>query len=127
MALIEALKDEDQKLIWITADSGNGKTHLLSSLCNEYDSFDKRIQYLNMDEIKDYSSEIIEGLEGLDLIAIDAMDSVIGQHSWEEKLMHLYESILNTNTRLIIASKETPKGLDFKIDRKSTRLNSSHQ
>ena len=29
--------------------------------------------------------------------------------------MHLYESILNTNTRLIIASKETPKGLDFKI------------
>ena len=48
-ALIEALKDEDQKLIWITADSGNGKTHLLSSLCNEYGSFDKRIQYLNMD------------------------------------------------------------------------------
>ena len=30
-----------------------------------------------MDEIKDYSSEIIEGLEGLDLIAIDAMDSVL--------------------------------------------------
>ena len=48
-ALVEALKDEDQKLIWIAADSGNGKTHLLSSLCNEYDSLDKRIQYLNMD------------------------------------------------------------------------------
>jgi len=124
-ALIEALKDEDQKLIWITADSGNGKTHLLSSLCNEYDSFDKRIQYLNMDEIKDYSSEIIEGLEGLDLIAIDAMDSVIGQHSWEEKLMHLYESILNTNTRLIIASKETPKGLDFKIPDLASRFSLS--
>ena len=121
-ALVEALKDEDQKLIWIAADSGNGKTHLLSSLCNEYDSLDKRIQYLNMDEIKDYPSEIIDGLEGLDLIALDAMDAVIGQHSWEGKLMHLYEGILNTNTRLIIASKETPKGLDFKIPDLASRF-----
>ena len=96
-ALVEALKDENQKLIWIAADSGNGKTHLLSSLCNEYDSLDKRIQYLNMDEIKDYPSEIIDGLEGLDLIALDAMDSVIGQHSWEGKLMHLYDCLLYTS------------------------------
>ena len=75
-----------------------------------------------MDEIKDYPSEIIDGLEGLDLIALDAMDSVIGQHSWEGKLMHLYEGILNTNTRLIIASKETPKGLDFKIPDLASRF-----
>ncbi|MCH2651856.1 MAG: DnaA regulatory inactivator Hda [Gammaproteobacteria bacterium] len=113
--LIEALKDEGQRLIWIAGESGNGKTHLLSSLCNEYDSANKRIQYLNMEEAKDYSPEIIDGLEALDLIAIDAFDSVAGEYSWEEKFMHLYESILNVNTRLIIASKNTPKGLDFKI------------
>ena len=47
---------------------------------------------------------------------------MIGQHSWEEKLIHLYESILNTNTRLIIASKETPKGLDFKIPDLASRF-----
>lgn len=36
--------------------------------------------------------------------------------------MHLYEGILNTNTRLIIASKETPKGLDFKIPDLASRF-----
>ena len=45
-----------------------------------------------MEEAKDYSPEIIDGLEALDLIAIDAFDSVAGEYSWEEKFMHLYES-----------------------------------
>jgi len=39
--------------------------------------------------------------------------------------MHLYESILTTNTRLIIASKETPKGLDFKIPDLASRFSLS--
>ena len=81
-ALIDALNAQDQKLIWITAETGNGKTHLLSSLCNQYDLDNKRIQYLNMKDSDDYSPEIIEGLEGLDLIAIDDIDCVIGQYTW---------------------------------------------
>jgi len=121
-ALIDALKGEDQKLIWIAGESGNGKTHLLSSLCNQYDINNKRIQYLSMAEAKDYSPEIIEGLEGLDLIAIDDLDCVVGQYTWEEKLMHLYESILSSSSRLIVASKETPKGLSFKIPDLASRF-----
>ncbi len=121
-ALIDALKGEDQKLIWIAGESGNGKTHLLSSLCNQYDINNKRIQYLSMAEAKDYSPEIIEGLEGLDLIAIDDLDCVVGQYTWEEKLMNLYESILSSSSRLIVASKETPKGLSFKIPDLASRF-----
>ena len=121
-ALIDALNAQDQKLIWITAETGNGKTHLLSSLCNQYDIDKKRIQYLSMNDSDDYSPEIIEGLEGLDLIAIDDIDCVIGQYTWEEKLMVLYESILNSNTRLIMASKKTPKGLSFQIPDLASRF-----
>lgn len=121
-ALIDALNAQDQKLIWITAETGNGKTHLLSSLCNQYDLDNKRIQYLSMNDSDDYSPEIIEGLEGLDLIAIDDIDCVIGQYTWEEKLMVLYESILNSNTRLIMASKKTPKGLNFQIPDLASRF-----
>ena len=121
-ALIDALNAQDQKLIWITAETGNGKTHLLSSLCNQYDLDNKRIQYLSMKDSDDYSPEIIEGLEGLDLIAIDDIDCVIGQYTWEEKLMVLYESILNSNTRLIMASKKTPKGLNFQIPDLASRF-----
>ena len=47
-ALIDALNDEGQKLVWITGETGNGKTHLLSSLCKQYDLDNKRIQYLSM-------------------------------------------------------------------------------
>ena len=121
-ALIDALNAQDQKLIWITAETGNGKTHLLSSLCNQYDLDNKRIQYLSMKDSDDYSPEIIEGLEGLDLIAIDDIDCVIGQYTWEEKLMVLYESILTSNTRLIMASKKTPKGLNFLIPDLASRF-----
>ena len=121
-ALLDALNAQDQKLIWITAETGNGKTHLLSSLCNQYDLDNKRIQYLSMNDSDDYSPEIIEGLGGLDLIAIDDIDCVIGQYTWEEKLMVLYESILNSNTRFIIASKKTPKGLNFQIPDLASRF-----
>ena len=75
-----------------------------------------------MKDSDDYSPEIIEGLEGLDLIAIDDIDCVIGQYTWEEKLMVLYESILNSNTRLIMASKKTPKGLNFQIPDLASRF-----
>ena len=73
-----------QKLIWITADSGNASSLLVmnDSLINTHS------RYLNMDEIK--FSEIIEELEGLDLIA-----RCHGCNDWTaflgEKLMHLYE------------------------------------
>ena len=36
-ALIDALNAQDQKLIWITAETGNGKTHKKSSLCTQYE------------------------------------------------------------------------------------------
>ena len=55
--LIDALKDENQKFIWVTGDSGTGKTHLLSALCNQYAIQGKRIQYLSMiqsDDLLEY-------------------------------------------------------------------------
>ena len=120
--LIDALKDGNQKFIWITGDSGTGKTHLLSALCNQYAIQRKRIQYLSMTQSDDYTPDIIDGLGGLRLIAIDDAEFVIGQFSWEEKLMNLYESIIGSETRLVIGSKQTPKAMNFSIPDLASRF-----
>ena len=120
--LIDALNDRNQKFIWVTGDSGTGKTHLLSALCNQYAMQGKRIQYLSMIESEDYTPSIIDGLSGLRLIAIDDAEYVIGQFSWEEKLMNLYETIIGSETRLVIGSKQTPKAMNFSIPDLASRF-----
>jgi len=121
-AVIDSIKDDRNKLIWIAGLQGTGKTHILQATVNYMDDGDNRLLYLPMEESKDFTPDILDNLNQFDLVAIDDIENVIGDFSWEEQLLILYEELIHTKCRILISSSDTPQGLRFKLPDLASRF-----
>ena len=121
-AVIDSIKDDKNKLIWIAGFQGSGKTHILQATVNYMDTGDNRLLYLPMRESKDFTPDILDNLNQFDLVAIDDIENVIGNFAWEEQLLILYEELIHTKSRILISSSDTPQGLSFKLPDLSSRF-----
>lgn len=120
--VIDSIKDDKNKLIWIAGLKGTGKTHILQATVNYMDDGDNRLLYLPMVESKDFTPDILDNLNQFDLVAIDDIENVIGDFSWEEQLLILYEELIHTKCRILISSSDTPQGLRFKLPDLASRF-----
>jgi len=120
--VIDSIKDDKNKLIWIAGPEGTGKTHILQATVNYMDDGDNRLLYLPMVESKDFTPDILDNLNQFDLVAIDDIENVIGDFSWEEQLLILYEELIHTKCRILISSSDTPQGLRFKLPDLASRF-----
>ena len=113
LEIYQSLQANVQKFLWISGVKGSGKTHLLQA------SFHRCIRLLNpslyipMQEFKNFSPDLLNDLDHLNLICIDDIEFILGNEVWERKLLDLYERLQVTDTNLVIASHEPPKGLNF--------------
>ena len=120
--VIDSIKDDKNKLIWIAGLQGSGKTHILQATINYMDDGINRLLYLPMRESKDFTPDILDNLDQFDLVAIDDIENVIGDFSWEEQLLILYEELIHTKSRIIVSSSDTPQGLNFKLPDLASRF-----
>tara|TARA_B100000959_G_scaffold198561_1_gene207708 strand:- start:1560 stop:2201 length:642 start_codon:yes stop_codon:yes gene_type:complete len=121
-AVINSIKDDKNKLIWIAGPQGSGKTHILQATVNYMDDHNNRLLYLPMRESKDFTPDILDNLDQFDLIAIDDIENVIGDFFWEEQLLILYEELIHTKSRILVSSSDTPQGLNFKLPDLASRF-----
>ena len=78
--LVSLLKDSDflgDLFIYGTKESG--KTFLLQAMCNFYSSMTKSSLYVPLKKVMNYSVEIFESLENIDLICVDVIEQVISK------------------------------------------------
>ena len=120
--VIDSIKDDKNKLFWIAGLQGSGKTHILQATINYMDNGINRLLYLPMRESKDFTPDILDNLDQFDLVAIDDIENVIGDFSWEEQLLILYEELIHTKSRILISSSDTPQGLSFKLPDLASRF-----
>ena len=120
--VIDSIKDDNNKLLWIAGLKGSGKTHILQATINYMDNGINRLLYLPMRESKDFTPDILDNLDQFDLVAIDDIENVIGDFSWEEQLLILYEELIHTKSRILISSSDTPQGLSFKLPDLASRF-----
>ena len=109
----QSLQANVQKLLWIAGIKNSGKTHLLQATFHHCISLSKSSLYIPMREFDQFSPEILDDLDQLHLICIDDIEFILGNQVWERKLLDLYERIQTTETHLVIASHESPKGINF--------------
>ena len=121
--VVDSLRDEKNQLIWLAGLEGFGKTHLLHAFLNSHEHENKKVLYLPMSESQDFTPDILDNLAQYDLVAIDDIENIIGDMTWEEQLLKFYEDSYSTRNKILITANDTPKGLNFLLPDLSSRFN----
>ena len=122
-SVVDSLRDEKNQLIWLAGLEGFGKTHLLHAFINSHEHENKKVLYLPMSESQDFTPDILDNLAQYDLVAIDDIENIIGDMTWEEQLLKFYEDSYSTRNKILITAHDTPKGLNFLLPDLSSRFN----
>ena len=122
-SVVDSLRDEKNQLIWLAGLEGFGKTHLLHAFLNSHEHENKKVLYLPMSESQDFTPDILDNLAQYDLVAIDDIENIIGDMTWEEQLLKFYEDSYSTRNKILITAHDTPKGLNFLLPDLSSRFN----
>ena len=125
LEIYQSLQANTQKLLWIAGIKGSGKTHLLQAAFHRCIRLSNSSLYVSMQEFEELSPGILNDLEQLDLVCIDDIEFILGNQIWERKLLDLYERIQTTDTHLVIASNESPKGINFFLPDLASRFSMS--
>lgn len=121
-ALHELIRGDGERQIYLCANKGEGLSHLLQACCYEAHQLHISSVYLPLANLVHLSPEMLEGLEMLDLICIDDLESIAGLTDWEEEFFHLYNRVHDRNGRIVMAAHHLPKDLSIKLPDLASRL-----
>ncbi len=121
-ALRRLVKGTGEPFIYLWGQAGVGCSHLLQAACHEADGYGLSAVYLPMEELVEYSPEIYEGLEGLDLVCLDNVQAIGGKREWEVGLFDLYNRLKDDGVRLVIGASAAPSKSGLKLPDLVSRL-----
>jgi DnaA family protein len=113
-------KGEKQLYFW--GDSGLGKSHLLQASCNLAAKNQQTVCYLTQVEIKNQSVDIFDGLEQVELVCLDDIETWLIDNAWEVALFDLINRVRENNGRLMMASAHPPEEAFVKLPDLRSRL-----
>lgn len=124
--LVEELKKSAQgygeRVIYFYGASGQGSTHLLHACCHTANQQNLTSVYIPLASLVDFSPDIFEGLETLNLICIDDIHVIAGKPQWEEAFFHAFNRIHDAGARLIVTANVSPKSLGLSLSDVVSRL-----
>lgn len=108
---------EGDPFVYIWGPEGVGISHLLQAACHAADQRGLRSQYLPLEELAGFAPEqLLDGLEQLDLLCLDGVQHVMGQHGWDHALFHLYNRLRDQrHCRLLVAADCAPRDLGSQL------------
>jgi DnaA family protein len=98
--------------VWICGHAGTGKSHLLAAACREADEAGLRSMYLALRA--DADPAVLQGLEGVELLALDDIERVAGLAEWEAALFALIDARL-LRGGLLAAARQPPRECGFAL------------
>lgn len=97
-----------EKQLYIWGEPGLGKSHLLQASCNLAAKKQRTVCYLTPAEISGQSTDIFDGLEQIDLVCLDDIESWLVDLAWETALFDLINRIRENSSCLLLASAHSP-------------------
>lgn len=127
--LIERLREVtlgetvDTAITFVTAESGNGKTHLLNACCNLAKDNNTTAAYVDLDSADTLKPEMMEGLEQYHLICIDNIDAILLDREWEVAIFDLINRVLEMGFgHIVMTAQKMPKLMSFRLPDLASRL-----
>ncbi|MBT6277959.1 MAG: DnaA regulatory inactivator Hda [Chromatiales bacterium] len=84
------LLDKGHGQALVTGVEGTGKTHLLSAACAHQHQRGKSVVYIPLAELRTVSPSVLRDLGEHDLVAVDDLQSVVGDSAWERALFDVW-------------------------------------
>ncbi len=121
-AMQRVIQRQGQNSLYLCGKTGTGKTHLLQAACQEVSQQGGTPAYLPLTDIRQYSIEALEGLESLDLVCLDDVQSIAGMKDWEQALFTLFNQLHESHTPLLISGNTVPLELRLRLKDLVSRL-----
>ena len=117
--LLNCLKSFSLKIgepyVYIWGSSGAGCTHLLQACCHAAQQQGFSVAYLPLNTLKKTNSaEIFRGLETVDMVCIDELESLVGDSIWQESLFHFYNRL--QQRLLALQQRAHLRGLEVSLE-----------
>ncbi|MCW8955852.1 MAG: DnaA regulatory inactivator Hda [Gammaproteobacteria bacterium] len=112
---------EQQLFIW--GETGVGKSHLMQAACHLASENNYSVSYLPLDQLINYSPQLLDGIESIDLICIDDVEQVIGKPEWQEQLFNLINRVRETRNHLLFSASLPPNEMALQLEDLRSRLN----
>lgn len=108
--------------LYLFGASGSGKSHLLYAACVHAQELGMTSQLLALDDFRQYSPRLFDGLEQLDLVCLDNIQAIAGDSHWQVALFDLYNRMVEQGKRLLIVADEAPQQLGITLPDLVSRL-----
>ena len=95
----------------------SGRTHLLQAACRAHGG-----AYLPLRDIAQYGPEALDGFAATAVLALDDIDSVIGERDWALALLRLIDERRARGQRFLLSAAAPPEHLDVAMPDLRTRL-----
>lgn len=111
-----------KEFVWLAGESGVGKTHLLAAACRAAQDAGLRPMYLALSPEGDPRQ--LDGLDRVDVLALDGIDQVAGHDDWESGLFPLIDARM-AQGGLIMAARSRPRDCGYRLQDLLSRLASA--
>lgn len=113
---------EGETQLYFWGEAGLGKSHLLQASCNLAAKNQRTVCYLTQTEILGQSVEIFDGLEQIELICLDDIETWLVDETWEAALFDLINRVRERGSCLMLASLHSPDKNFVKLPDLRSRL-----
>ena len=98
--------------VWLWGAQGAGKTHLLQAACREATAAGRRAMYVALPAV---SPEMLSGLEHIDVLAVDDVQTVAGDGAWEQSLFVILNAFSSRSGALLLGASAPASQCGFRL------------
>ncbi|MCR6495642.1 DnaA regulatory inactivator Hda [Thermomonas sp. S9] len=108
--------------VYLHGAPATGKTHLLLACCAEAQASGRQVAYLSLRGLRGRVRLASEGLERAELLALDDLDAVAGEHADEVALFDLHNRLRDAGRVPLYAASAAPDALGLVLPDLRSRL-----
>lgn len=108
--------------VYLWGETGLGKSHLLNACCRIADQHKFSTACIPLKNLNQLHPAMFEGLETLDLVCLDDIESIAGQASWEQPIFHFFNRLRENQNRLIVSASKPPTQIAIRLADLKSRL-----
>ena len=96
------------RVIHVRGGPATGKTHLLQAAIGAVKAGAVPAMYVPLPMLLAQGEQVLDDLEQVELVALDAIDACVGHAAWERRLFTLYNALDAAGHRLLWSARSAP-------------------